>query len=87
VTFKEWLIEYLPDWESEYSGTLKGLEDAWNGAIDAVTQAVIADPEGVRCDPRIDEMPFTQLYSHEFNPAATLPVIQATPERPAGPQP
>jgi hypothetical protein len=38
MTFTEWLNEYFPDWESEYTGTIRVLEDAWNAALDAATK-------------------------------------------------
>jgi hypothetical protein len=36
MTFKQWLTAYFDgDYEGEYSGSLAGLEDAWNAAAKA----------------------------------------------------
>jgi hypothetical protein len=38
MTFKQWLTEYYADedgYDHEYSGTLAGLEDAWNAGVEA----------------------------------------------------
>jgi hypothetical protein len=32
--FMEWLKEVYPDWESEYSGNLIGLHDAWKAGME-----------------------------------------------------
>ena len=33
MTFNEWLNINYPDWQSEYSGSIFAMEDAWNAAI------------------------------------------------------
>lgn len=48
MTFKEWLTSYLPDYEDEYSGTLAGMEDAWNAALDAARLSHSEDLEALK---------------------------------------